>query len=146
MLSTLITRQFLVTLLTLISLSGAAHAQANDALQAFGGKEGLTQLMDDFVTRMKTDPRIGSQFKDTNVAEFKIKLRDQLCVVLNGPCEYKGADMKTAHEQLDITKTHFNALVELLQASMDAKGVAFSAQNALLAKLAPMHREVITVR
>jgi hemoglobin len=36
--------------------------------------------------------------------------------------------------------------VEVLQGAMDAQGIAFSAQNQLLAKLAPMHRDVITVK
>jgi hemoglobin len=29
---------------------------------------------------------------------------------------------------------------------MDAQGIAFGAQNQLLARLAPMHRDVITVK
>jgi hemoglobin len=48
--------------------------------------------------------------------------------------------------KMEITKTDFNALVEVLQKSMDAQGVDFSSQNQLLAKLAPMHRDVITVK
>jgi hemoglobin len=51
--------------------------------------------------------------------------------------------MKSSHANLDIGKTEFNALVEDLQFAMDAKGIAFSAQNELLAKLAPMHRDII---
>ena len=54
--------------------------------------------------------------------------------------------MKTAHASLKITKGDFNALVEVLQQSMDAQGIAFTTQNQLLALLAPMHRDVITVR
>ena len=44
---------------------------------------------------------------------------------------------------MDITKSNFNALVEVLQQSMDAQGIAFGTQNKLLAKLAPMHRDII---
>jgi hemoglobin len=47
---------------------------------------------------------------------------------------------------LDINKGDFNRLVELLQASMAAQGVPFRAQTTLLARLAPMHRDIITVR
>jgi hemoglobin len=47
---------------------------------------------------------------------------------------------------MDITKGNFNALVEVLQTSMDAKKIPFSAQNRLLAQLAPMHRDIITVK
>ena len=56
-----------------------------------------------------------------------------------------GAAAETARQpqQLDIGKEHFNALVEVLQQSMDAKGVPFRAQNAMLARLAPMHRDII---
>lgn len=70
---------------------------------------------------------------------------DQFCVLSGGPCVYKGANMKLVHRALDITKADFNALVEVLQAAMDAQGIAFRAQNQLQAKLAPMHRDVITV-
>ena len=54
--------------------------------------------------------------------------------------------MKSAHGNMDINKTDFNALVEILQQSMDVQGIPFRSQNKLLAKLAPMHRDVITVK
>jgi hemoglobin len=71
---------------------------------------------------------------------------DQFCQVMGGPCIYKGADMKSSHANLDITKADFNALVEVLQHTMDAQGIPFREQNKLLARLAPMHRDTITVK
>jgi hemoglobin len=47
---------------------------------------------------------------------------------------------------MDIKRSDFNALVEVLQISMNRRGIAFGAQNRLLALLAPMHREIITVK
>ena len=102
--------------------------------------------MDDFVNRLLTDPRIGSHFKDAKPQPLKDSLTRQICQLSGGPCQYTGPDMKTAHGEMDITKTHFHALVEVLQASMDAQGIAFSQQNRLLALLAPMQRDIITVR
>jgi hemoglobin len=126
--------------------SSAAPAMASDQLyQTFGGKPGLVKLMDDFMVRLLADPRTGPHFKPADQKHVKEQLVDQFCKVTGGPCEYKGADMKSAHSNLDITKADFNALVEVLQLSMDAQGIAFSEQNKLLAKLAPMHRDVITV-
>ena len=52
--------------------------------------------------------------------------------------------MGPLHAGLGIREADFNALVEDLQKAMDAQGVPFRAQNKLLAKLAPMHREIIT--
>jgi len=127
--------------------STAAPAKASSALfDTFGGKVGLVKLMDDFMVRLLADTRTGPHFKPTNQHRVKEQLVDQFCFVMGGPCVYKGADMKSAHANLDITKGDFNALVEVLQQAMDAQGIAFTAQNQLLAKLAPMHRDVITVQ
>ena len=130
-----------------------AHAQANNsAVQsaplyvALGEKNGITQLTDDFVNRLKVDARLAPAFKDTNEKNLKLMLAQQFCKLSGGPCVYEGADMKSAHSSMDITKTDFHALVEVLQASMDARNIPFTSQNQLLALLAPMHRDVITVK
>lgn len=141
----------LMLALCLAGLPGLSAAQAvppaDDALyRAFGGRAGLAVLMDDFVPRLAADPRIGHFFKDTNKAHLARQLTDQLCAVSGGPCAYEGASMKDAHADLDIAKADFNALVEVLQASMDAKGIPFGAQNRLLARLAPMHRDIVAPR
>ncbi|WP_462388123.1 group I truncated hemoglobin [Acidovorax sp. Q11] len=125
----------------------AAMATAPAGLyQALGEKRGITRLMDDFVNRVFKDPRIGGHFKDVKPAVLKESLTDQICQLSGGPCKYEGADMKSAHADMDINKGHFNALVEVLQSAMDAQGIPFTQQNRLLALLAPMHRDVITTR
>lgn len=131
-------------------LSGASSAQSapmDDHLyQAFGAKPGLVSLMDDFMTRLLADPRTGPHFKPANQQHVKEQLVEQFCALGGGPCVYKGADMKTSHAELDIKKSDFHALVEVLQLSMDAKAIPFRRQNEMLALLAPMHRDIITVR
>lgn len=148
-------KKTLIAALTLLAVfAGSAQAQTMGAVadnpaalyQAFGEKTGLVRLMDDFVPRLQADKRTATAFKDANVVNLKAMLVDQICLVSGGPCVYKGADMKSAHSSMDITKTDFNALVEVLQQSMDAQGIPFRSQNQLLAKLAPMHRDVITVK
>jgi len=114
--------------------------------QALGEKPGIARLMDDFVNRVVVDPRIGGHFKDAKPQALKDSLTDQICQLSGGPCKYEGADMKSAHADMDIHKGHFNALVEVLQSAMDAQGIPFTQQNRLLALLAPMHRDVITIR
>lgn len=134
-------------LLGLSTLASTQTMSSNSALyQALGEKAGLVKLMDDFVPRLQADPRLAEAFKNANVVNLKSQLVNQICQVSGGPCEYKGPDMKVTHSSMDITKTDFNALVEVLQKSMDAQGIPFSNQNQLLAKLAPMHRDVITVK
>lgn len=131
---------------TLPSPAASRPAMAAPAglYQALGEKEGIARLMDDFVNRAVKDPRIGHHFKDTKPQALKESLTDQICQLSGGPCQYEGADMKAAHADMDISKAHFNALVELLQAAMAAQGIPFAQQNRLLALLAPMHRDIIT--
>ena len=127
--------------------SWAQMAPADPSLyRAFGEKPGLVKLMDDFMVRIEGDARLAPHFKDSNKQRVKEQLVDQFCQVTGGPCVYKGADMKSAHANLEIGKGDFNALVEVLQSAMDAQGIPFRSQNQLLAQLAHMHRDVITVK
>ncbi len=110
----------------------------------FGEMAGLTALVDDFMVILLADERTRPFFKDADQPKIKKLLAEQFCVILGGPCTYTGRDMKSSHKGLDIGRSHFNALVEDLQIAMDKRGISFRAQNKLLAKLAPMHREVET--
>lgn len=139
-------KNLLAFALVLSSLTSNS-AFADDALyQSLGQKPGLTALMDDFMQRLLADPRTQPFFEKANHQRVKEQLVEQFCQVSGGPCVYKGVDMKSSHSNMDITKGNFNALVEVLQNSMDAKNIPFSAQNRLLAQLAPMHRDIITVK
>ena len=135
--------------LFLALLLGMAHvthvAAADDDLYvAFGEKAGLASLMDDFVQRLVIDSRTKPFFEHANLENLKTQLTDQLCAIAGGPCQYTGRDMKAAHEGMGVKTSHFNALVEVLQQSMDAKQIPFTVQNRMLARLAPMHRDIIT--
>ena len=121
-------------------------ASSDQLYQAFGEKAGLVVLMDDFMERLVTDARTAPYFKAANQQRIKAQLVEQLCALAGGPCVYSGADMKSSHLSLGIKKSDFHALVEVLQHSMDAKGIAFYKQNEMLALLAPMNRDIITVK
>lgn len=132
-----------------LAVSSMSWAQgkpaADDSIyQAWGGKTGIRAVMEDFVPRLEADPRIGRFFRKEGRERLITLLTEQLCQESGGPCKYTGAPMGPVHESMNITKGDFNALVAVLQQSMDAKGIPFSAQNGMLARLAPMHREIIS--
>ena len=126
-----------------VSSSRHAAPQDDSLYQAFGQKAGIRALMEDFKNRLLADARMNPFFKNTDRERLVTQLTDQLCYESGGPCVYKGASMKPIHDGMEIGKEDFNALVEVLQQAMDAKGIAFSAQNRMLARLAPMHRDII---
>lgn len=123
--------------------AGAQSAATSELYQSFGEQAGLLALSTDLVDRVSSDPRIAGFFEKTNRAALAKQLADQFCQVLGGPCRYAGVDMKTVHQEMGISKADFHALVEDLQAAMAARHIPFSVQNQLLARLAPMHRDII---
>jgi len=130
-----------------IAQAQPAATPADDTLyQQFGAQPGLVRLMDDFMVRLLADPRMNPFFKDVDQKHVKEQLVAQFCEVSGGPCKLKGPDMKKVHDGFDIDRASFNALVEVLQQAMDAQGIPFSAQNRMLAQLAPMHRDIINVK
>jgi hemoglobin len=133
----------LVSLLGTVSVMRGAASDA-DLYVAFGEKAGLAALMDDFVDRLVLDPRTKPFFEQADLDNLKKQLTDQLCALSGGPCQYGGKDMKAAHEGMGVRSSNFNALVEVLQQSMDARKIPFTVQNRMLALLAPMHRDIIT--
>jgi hemoglobin len=142
----LFTATLLSSLLTFTHLARAAEAPGQDTLyQRFGGQPGLAALATDLVQRAAADARIGPFFAKTNAQALADSLAMQFCQVVDGPCRYEGPDMKTAHQEMGVRPADFNALVELLQAAMRARGISFATQNQLLARLAPMHREIVEV-
>ena len=121
-----------------------AFPQLLPVFKQFGEEAGLVKLMDVFMGKLLTDPRMRPFFENTDQARVKKHLVEQFCVILGGPCSYSGRDMKSSHAALGIDRANFNALVEDLQWAMNKQGIPFRAQNKLLAKLAPMHREIET--
>lgn len=137
-------RSLLVSLLC-VGTSTLAMAQAPNeaALAAFGGFSGLSKMTQDFVERIQKNPSIGRFFKEADTERLQGMLTDQFCDVLGGGCKYQGKSMQEAHTNMKVASADFNALAEELQNALSAANVPFAEQNKLIAKLAPMHRDVV---
>jgi hemoglobin len=109
-----------------------------------GGKEGLRKISRDLIVYSVEDPRTKDKFLEFDSERLEGLLTEQFCELTGGPCKYSGKSMKESHAKMDLTAAHFNALAENLQRAMDKHGVPFRAQNKLLAKLAPMSRDIVT--
>ncbi len=124
--------------------AGAHPFTGHRLLEAFHGRTGIDRVVDDLVATSQADRRIGDIFKGQDMIRLRRTLKEQFCYLLGGGCAYSGRDMATAHRDLGLQAKDMNALVDNLQAAMRREGVAFAAQNALLSKLAPMKRDIVT--
>jgi hemoglobin len=124
--------------------AGATPFEGAAMYEAFHGAEGVSRIVDGFVQRNITDPRIMGQFAATDMVRLKRTLNEQFCYILGGGCAYTGRDMASSHAQLGDQPADMSAIVENLQAAMRDEGVPFATQNRFLAKLAPMKRDIVT--
>jgi len=137
-------RSLLASFLCCCATSIALAQAPNDAaLSAFGGFTGLSKMTQDFVDRLQKNPRIGRFFMEADNERLQAMLTDQFCDVLGGGCKYSGKSMKEVHTNMKVASADFNALAEELQNALTAANVPFADQNRLIAKLAPMHRDVV---
>jgi hemoglobin len=81
-------------------------------------------------------------FADTDIARFRRLLAEQLCQLSGGPCQYSGGTMADSHSDFNITLADFDALVEGLIKVKQRQNISISAQNQLLALLAPMYQDI----
>jgi hemoglobin len=140
-----LTATLFAALLSLANLADAQVAATSDAVyQQFGGKVGIDKVVADFLPLLLADNRIKDSFKDADMERLGVLLAEQFCQLTGGPCAYSGKEMREAHKDMKLSNAQFNALAEDLQFAMEKNGIASSAQNKLIAKLAPMQRTVVT--
>jgi hemoglobin len=108
-----------------------------------GGLPTIRMTVDDFVLRVRADPRVSRFFEGSNIPLVKEHLTQLFCEVSGGPCTYLGADMKTAHAGMGLSDADFNAVAEDLGASLDAAKVAERERKELLSILAKMRRDIV---
>ena len=147
--------------LGLMLASSLAMAQTpytdDSTYQGLGGKDGIKKIVDTFVPMLLADPRIKDSFADFDMVQLNQRLQEQFCEYAGGPCKYSGKyrdktmdgvgtvrDMTTVHQDLKITNAMFNALAEDLQIAMEQNNVPTRYSNKLIAKLAPMQRQIVT--
>lgn len=132
--------------LLLGSVIQASAALADDRptlCDRLGGPPALA-IADELVEGLRTDPVSAHHFAKVNIKRLKQQLGLQLCAVTDGPCVYEGDDMKEVHAGQSINQADFYRMVERLRTILDAHGVAAREKNELLARLAPMKRDVVT--
>ncbi|MES2932855.1 MAG: group 1 truncated hemoglobin [Pseudomonadota bacterium] len=121
-----------------------AQAAQDRFYEALGGEAGVAAIANDLVNLALSDPRIKDTFEDVDLERLKSKLAEQFCELSGGPCKYSGKDMTLIHDGLGISNAQFNALAEDLQIALERNAIPSHVQNKLIARLAPMQRNIVT--
>lgn len=132
------------------ALSPATHdivikpVRGDKVFAAFGGKDGIDRIADRFVAGVMAHRRTADLIDPSDHAKARQAAAAQFCFVLGGPCPEQTAEIIGGAGGMGLSTAQFNAMLEELQAAMWAEGIPNWAQARLIAKLAPMHRVMVT--
>lgn len=130
-------------LLALSFSAGAIAADNKPLYERLGGKPALTAVVNELWTVVAADPRINARFAQTKPEAFGGQLVDFLCQASGGPCQYQGADMKTAHTGMKLSDDEFNALAEDTVKALDKFKVPPGEKNEVMGLLGSLKGDVV---
>ena len=108
-----------------------------------GGAAAVQVAVEEFYTRVLTDPRLEGFFTDVDVQRLKAHQRAFIAAALGGPQFFDGRDMAAAHAGLAITDADFDAVVAHLAGTLTDLGVADDQVARIGAALAPLRGQIV---
>ena len=113
--------------------------------EAIGGDTALVAVVDDFYGRVLADPGLAGFFAGTNMTRLKGRQVEFFAAALGGPLPYTGASIRDAHQGRGIAQRHFDLVAGHLVASLVAAGVPDATVSQIVAAVAPLASDIVTV-
>ena len=93
--------------------------------EKLGGDAAVDAAVDIFYRKVLMDDRINNYFDGVDMEQQAAKQKGFLTMVLGGPHNYTGKDMREGHKHLKgLNDSHFDAVVEDLGATLKELGVS----------------------
>jgi hemoglobin len=138
-----------ICLMLLVTTSVVAHHDEKAAPSLYkrlGGYDAIAAVVDDFLGRMASDPKLGRFFTGLST-NSKMRVRqlivEQLCAATGGPCVYVGRDMKSAHAGAGISEADWDIAVKHLLATFDRFKVPEKERSEVIAAIASMKGDIV---
>jgi hemoglobin len=116
---------------------------ADSLYDRLGGRDVLSDAVDDFYDRVLADERLAHYFDDVDMAEQRRHQTTFLVFATGGPASYDGESMRTAHDHLDVRETEFDALLGHLDEALEAVGVDETERLAVVARVEEFRPEIL---
>lgn len=137
-------------LLALSALFGASAcsptvplAPRTSLFERLGGMQNLTAVVDDFVSKISTDPRSKRTFEGVNLVRLKASVVSHICSLSGGPCKYEGDSMALAHRGMALTSEELQVMGEYVDQALTRRGVAKDDREELETILDKLSAEVL---
>jgi len=121
----------------------APPAADKPLFERLGGLPAITAVVEEFVGRTTTDPRIKQRFFNTDATQLKRLLVEFVASASGGGVKYTGRDMTSSHAGMDLVDDEFTALVEDLIGALDKFHVPEREKGELLGALGPLKPQIV---
>lgn len=118
-------------------------ARGDSLYQKIGGKAAIDAAVELFYKKVLADDRVKHFFDDINMNKQRRKQKEFLSAALGGPIPWTGKDLRTAHQDMNLNETHFNAIAENLKATLEELKVDKSLIDQALAIVATTRDAVL---
>jgi len=108
-----------------------------------GGEAGVEAVVEDFYERVLSDDSLVEYFESIEMDDLRAHQREFITMVTDGPSDYDGPDMRTAHAHLDLTDQDFAAVAGHLDEALRAAGVADEDREAVMSAVADLEDDVL---
>jgi hemoglobin len=109
------------------SLTTSKRSKMATLYEELGGEPAVDAAVDIFYRKVLQDERISRFFDDIDMDEQAAKQKAFLTMVMGGPAQYSGLDMRKGHAHLvarGLADQHVDAVVELLGQTLSELGVS----------------------
>jgi hemoglobin len=125
------------------SLAKWKSDRENSLYQKLGGQVAIDAAVERFYVKMLADDRVKHVFDDVNMNLQRKKQKRFLSAAFGGPIPWTGKDMREAHAGLHLTETHFQAVAENLQSSLEDLKVPKELIAQVMAIAGSVHDDVL---
>ena len=117
-----------------------------------GRQNGISQIVDDFVTGLDTNIQLNRQNPKIAIARARVapserrgRITDLLCKLTGGPCDYNGG-LRRAHAPMGLTEADWVIGGEELVKALNKSKVKKTDQEDLLAKIETLKSDIVQGR
>ena len=89
------------------------------------------------------DEQLRGYFDETNMESLRSHQTEFLSMVMGGPADYSGREMREAHATLDISQADFMILVDYLEKALTQNGVSETQTAEILSAVATYEDAVL---
>ena len=124
-------------------MTQAAQKIEPSLFERLGGAAAVDAAVDKFYEKVLRDPRINTFFNSVDMNKQARHQKRFLTYAFGGAPSYPGKSMREAHKHLQLNESHFAAVAEHLQATLQELNVPANLIQEVMAIAASTHDDVL---